>query len=221
MTVAVQVMADRRRAPLVSRLLDRLGVDDQHVTWDRRQQVWDTRRRATEAAAERGQDWTLVLQDDVLICRDFLSTVEQALATVPGGCVVHLAVLGSRSTGLAEEARHALARADVEGVPWVWSRVLLWGLAVAVPTVTVAEMLTWCARWSGTGDDVRIGQFYARRRWSVLYPRPSLVDHAPGPSLIQRGDPDNSTGRTAYRFIGEQTSGLGLQWAGPMVDLRC
>ena len=222
MTVAVQVMADRRRAGLVTRLLDRLGLDDRHVTWDRRGQVWDTRRRATEAAAERGRDWTLVLQDDVLVCRDFLPTVSRALATVPSESVVHLAVLRSRSSGLSEETRHALARADTEGAPWVWSRVLLWGLAVAVPTITVPEMLIWCARWmAGTGDDVRIGQFYARRRWSTLYPRPSLVDHAPVPSLIQRGDPANTAGRVAYRFVGEDTSGLGLRWTGPTVDLRC
>lgn len=219
--LGVQIMADRRRAALVDRLLGRLGLDHGHVTWDRRGDVWDTRRRATQAAAERG-DWALVLQDDALVCLDLVPAAEAALARVPERSIAHLAVLRRRSSGLDEAVGRAVLRADEEGASWVRARALLWGVAVAVPSATVPAMLAWAGRWpAGTGDDTRIGQFYMRRRWPVLYPRPSLVDHGGAPSLLQLDAPFNSAGRTARRFVGEDASGLGLDWDAGVVDARC
>jgi hypothetical protein len=216
--LGVQIMADRRRAALVERLVGRLGLDHGHVTWDRRGDVWDTRRRATLAAAERG-DWALVLQDDILVCRDLIPAAEAALAHVPERSIAHLAILRQRSSGLDEAVRRAVLRADEEGASWVRVRALLWGVAVAVPSATVPALLAWADRWSaGNGDDTRISQFYTRWRWPVLYPRPSLVDHGDAPSLLQLDAPFNSAGRIACRFVGEDASGLGLDWGAGVVD---
>ncbi len=213
-SLSVQVMADHRRDDLVADLLDRLGLDDGHVSWDTDRDRWHTGRAAMAAGAARGADWTCVIQDDALVCADFVTGVELALDHVPAGCVVQPFV-GTRRP-MQGYVTNAFTRAEAEGAPWIIMRAMMWGVVIIVPTWTVEPMLAWCERRSWPNYDKRVGQFYySKLAWPVYCTNPSLVDHHEVPSLVNHGD-----GRVAHRFIGADVSALDIDWSKPPVAMQ-
>jgi hypothetical protein len=94
---------------------------------------------------------------------------------------------------------------------------LMWGVAICVPTVTIPEMVAWGDRMrQWRSYDKRVGQFYKRRHYRTWYTWPSLVDHRDVPSLLAHVNEFHIPERVAHRFIGQDISGLGLDWSGPI-----
>lgn len=208
--LSVSVMAHQARAHLVDELVDRLGVDADRVTWDRRQDRWDTGRRAM-LDHDPDSDWHMVIQDDAMVCRDLLPGLEAALDRVPAGAI-SCPYVGTRRP-MTERVTRAVEEADRAQASWIVLQTLNWGVAIIVPTNTIAEMVAWCDRLTIPNYDKRVGQYYWRvRNWPTWYTHPSLVDHRDVPSLAGHG-PD----RRAHRFAGEDTSALDLSWDGERV----
>jgi hypothetical protein len=212
--MSVQVMAHRRREGLVADLLDRLDLDEDHVTWDTDDNRWHTGKAAMAAGAARGQAWTCVIQDDALPCRDYTAGMELALDHVPPEVIVQPYV-GTRRP-MQGYVTEAVEKAVEQNATWIVMRALMWGVAIIVPTYTVAPMLVWCERRAWPNYDKRVGQFYyAKLAWPVYCTHPSLVEHREVPSLVGHGD-----GRIAHHFLGEDASALDIDWAGPVVRMR-
>lgn len=208
--LSVQIMAHPGRADLVADLLTRLDLPETHVTWDERNDRWDTGARAMETYDEDA-DWHLVLQDDALPCRNLLPGLERALDQVPQQAVVCPYLGSGRPTHWS--VAKAADQADVEGAVWIVTRALMWGVGIIVPTYTIDDMLDWCDRKaSWPAYDKRVGQYYLRLGWPTWYPWPSLLEHREVPSLINHGD-----GRVAYRFLGEDVSALDVDWSAGVV----
>lgn len=204
-TLSVKIMAHEKRAHLVPELVERLGLTDDDVIWDRRNDRWDTGRRAWEAVDQSAQ-WGCVIQDDALPCADFVAGMEKALERVPEN------VLVSPYIGTRRPSKGKIDRVVLEAVAakaaFIEMPSLNWGVAITAPTRIIDGMLPWCDRQDYPNYDRRIGRYAIDvMRMNTWCTFPSLVDHRDIPSLIGHGD-----GRVAHHFIGAETSALSVDW---------
>src|SRR5690606_41027410 len=95
-----------------------------------------------------------------------------------------------------------------------------WGPAIVVPTAAIPELAEWWLSSRGrsiTNYDRRIARFFQRRGFDCWYSWPSLVDHRGDESLVGHG---TKNPRHAHRAVGENKSGLSIDWSGPVVSVR-
>jgi hypothetical protein len=204
-TLSVKIMAHEKRAHLVPELVERLGLTDDDVIWDRRNDRWDTGRRAWEAINQSAQ-WGMVVQDDAFPCADLIPGLEKALERVPDDVLVS-PYIGTRRP-VAGRVERAVNDAVAAKAAFIEMPSLCWGVAITAPTRIIDEMLPWCDVQSYPNYDRRIGRFAIDvKRMNTWCTFPSLVDHRDIPSLIGHGD-----GRIAHHFIGAETSALSVDW---------
>jgi len=200
--LSVSVMAHPVRRPLVEELLAQLG--DVPVSWDSNpepspepQRRWATGRRAFELADPQS-DWHVVVQDDALVSENFREGLARALDHAPFGVIVS-PYLGTKRPS-QQSVQRAIQKAEKAGSSWTTMSGLNWGVAIAVPTVSIPHMLAWCDEQTTMPYDTRIGRFYRDQLgWECWYTWPSLVDHREGPSICGH----SSSGRYAHRFAGD------------------
>lgn len=137
--------------------------------------------QAWRLAALRGREWSLVLEDDTLICEDFEAHVSNALDSLPSLGVVSFYVGSGKPYPLA--VSEAVDRATRKGASWLRSKRLYWGPAVAMPTSWVPRMLKAVER-SSRPYDQRLSDWVFSTDTPVYYSNPSLVDHRDAPSTI-------------------------------------
>lgn len=215
MTVSVAVMAHPRRDALVAKLAFALG-DGTTVVWDRHDDEWDTGRRAWETHAPTA-DWHLVVQDDAIVCRDLAAGVAGALAHVPAEAVVSLYVGTLRPD--AYRVAKAAAQANRTAASWITMREIKWGVALAVPTSVIPDMLEYAEALEGRVYDRKLAQYFRWIGWPVWCTWPSLVDHRCDVDGIVRHKIPPSGPRRAHRFLGESTSALGVNWSSGVVEM--
>lgn len=207
--VSVAVMAHPARERLVAELLPQLPAA--RVVWDERNDRWDTGRRSM-LTNDPAADWHLVVQDDAVLCRDFLPGVQRMLAHVPK---LPVSLYTGRTRPFRAAVEDAVARARVQHKLFLAMQGPLWGVAVAIPTGLIADMVADCDRRPIRNYDLRMAAHFAARGIPCWYTLPSLVDHRVGlsnPSLVPgRGA---SMSRTAHHWIGARRSPLKLDWAG-------
>lgn len=203
MNVSVSVMAHPSRMSLVSELvgsLDRPAA----LVWDRLDDAWDTGRRAWQAH-DRHADWHLVLEDDAVACRDLVAGLEAALQHVPPESAVSLYTGTLRPD--ARRVTAAASRANQAGSAWIVMPDVRWGVALAVPTAVIPDML---AHADGQVYDWNLRSFFAAVGWPVWCTWPSLVDHRDLPGLVQHRVPPSGP-RRAHRFL--EGSALDVDWS--------
>lgn len=154
--------------------------------------AWETWRNPMAPAAE----WHVVVQDDALPVPDIARQAPAALAAAPGP-VVSFYLGTNYPPHTVKPCRNAIDRANTTGSAWITAPALFWGVAVAIRTELVADMLRSVAR-SKLPYDQRISHWAGRAGHGIAYTWPSLVDHADGPSLIKRAIPRQAP-RRAYR----------------------
>ena len=218
MRLAVQIMAHPSRTAMAIGLAERLGLQQwEHITWDRMSDPWETGARAWRTVAARGADWSMVIQDDVVPCLDLIPALEAALTHVPQRVIVSPFIGMNQPHGYVRQIAAAVEQANEQGASWMMTGSLMWGIAICVPTATIPQMVTWGDRMNHWRSyDKRVGQFYKRNRYRTWYTWPSLVDHRDVPSLLAHVNEFHIPERIAHQFIGEDTSGLGLNWSGPI-----
>jgi hypothetical protein len=212
MRLSVKIMAHKKRARHIPGLLERLGLTDADVIWDRRSDRWDTGRRAWEAV-DQTADFGCVLQDDALVPLDFIAGMEKALTYLPERALV------SPYTGTRRPSASRVERAVIEarkaGVSWIRMPSLNWGVGIIAPTDIIDRMLPWCDKQQYPNYDRRIGRYaidvLGMPTWCTW---PSLVDHRDDDSLVGHGQ-----GRKAHQFLGEDVSALSVKWDSSYVDL--
>lgn len=212
MKVSVSVMAHPDREHMVSALWKKLGRitpvawDDEGEPSRDHDRVWRTARKAW-MLHDPSADWHLLLQDDAVPADGLLEELPRALAHVPDWCIVSL-YAGSRRP-MSMMWNQVATEADKVGASWVVGSRALWGVALAIPTGSILEMVSYGDKQRGIPDDMRVGKWGALRKLETWYTWPSLVNHPEGKSLVGHGE-----GRTARAFRGDAT---GAQWNGPVV----
>lgn len=203
-------MACREREDQVESLTRQLDRGDVSVVYDRLpasrdpEQRWANGRRAW-LSHDRDTDWHVVIQDDAVVCEDFLAGLEKALTVVPTEVAVTAYV--GRERPSPEAVQRRVNEAKKSGSSWVRLNFLYWGLAVAVPTPVIGRMVAWGDRMHKANYDTRLGRWLRdEARWPVWGTHPSLVEHRDESSLVGHDVP----GRVAHHF--HQGSALDVNW---------
>lgn len=214
MRISAAIQAHPDRTPDVIDLRERLDRDVP-VAWDdegppsgNSDRVWRTARRAWEMF-NPAADYHVLIQDDAIVCDDFLAGLERALEHVPEESLV-CPYLGMGGMTPARWLVMA-ARADDQGASWVRANKLMWGVCIVAPTALIPQMLSDCDRRTGVPDDMRISGWFERRGQECWYTWPSLVDHRNVPSLTKHRAKDR---RARRHHLG---SALELAWDGQIV----
>jgi hypothetical protein len=215
MKLSASIMAHPDRHEQVAELLETLDSDDVMVAWDgegppsgNSDRVWRTARRGWEMFDESA-DWHVLLQDDAIVCQDFLAGLSVALEHVPQDAVVSPYLGMGGMTG--NKWLVLAAKADNVNASWVRGNKLLWGVCIAVPTRLIPQMIADCDRKTGVPDDMRVSGWFERRGADCWYTWPSLVDHRNVPSLTKHRAKDR---RARRHHLG---SAVELSWDGQIV----
>lgn len=215
MKLSASIMGHPDRAGSVNDLNDALG-DWAPISWDQEgppsgnaDRVWRNARSAW-LMHDPAADWHVLIQDDAVVCRDFLAGLEQALEHVPQSNAIVSPYLGTG--GMVGQKWASLGgRADAAGASWVVAEKLMWGVCIAIPTRYIGEMIAFADRRVGVPDDMRVAGWVKRTSREVWYTWPSLVDHRQVPSLTKH----NAKERRALRHHTE--SAMKIDWSGPTV----
>lgn len=212
MRLSVKIMAHKKRAHHIPELVERLGLTNDDVIWDRKSDRWDTGRRAWNAI-DRTASWGMVVQDDALVTRDLIAGLEKAAAFLPERCLVS-PYTGTRRP-VASRVERAVQTARAADASWIRMPSLNWGVAIMAPTGIIDKMLPWCDKQTYPNYDRRIGRYAIDMlRLPTYCTWPSLVDHRDDDSLVGHG-----RGRKAHQFLGENASALDVKWTSKFVDL--
>lgn len=182
----INIQAHPKRKQFVDELLKKLGKKIP-VIWDEKNDVWDTRKRCLQQHIQAGAKWSLTIQDDALVTKDFIRKVEKFLAvsrvrnpyTIQKGYAVNFYF------GTATDQRVFIAKRK----GYLTSRGMRGGVAICLPTNCLQAIID---RWENTDelkrhDDSRIGRFLREREYRTYIPYPSLTQHRNSPSLIYKG----------------------------------
>jgi hypothetical protein len=215
--VSHAIMAHPARQQFVEQL-QATQLADVPVVWDRANDRWDTGRRSM-LAYDPTADWHVVVQDDAVLCRDYLDGVAAALAHVHEPMPV--AFYTGRVRPSAQFVTRMVMTAHVLGRAWLQFPGPWWGVSVAIPVECIELMVAWGdANPRIPNYDKRMAAYFESRGVPCRYSLPSLVDHRVGsenPSLIPgRG---NAPSRTAHSFIGVTRSPLEVDWDTPPCTL--
>lgn len=205
MSLSVAVMGHPARQRFIDDLMPQLPGAT--LVLDTKNDRHDTGRRALLAGGRAGHH--LVVQDDAILCRDFLAGA-RLVAKAAGVRPVSL------YTGNVRPHQHrvapAVAQARRDGIPWLEMEGPWWGVAIILPTADIPELVQWYDERTGVANyDRRISRWYVSQGIKCLYTVPSLVDHRPvaeNPSLVEARSGD----RRAHYFIGGGDSPLEIDW---------
>ena len=220
-TLSIAMMAHPKREAMVKKILAQLDREDVMVVWDKKGSRWDTGKRAM-LAYDPACTHHVVIQDDIVPCRDLFAGLVAALEHVPDDVPVCGYV--GRVRPSADMVVVAARRARATGAVWLTMHTLNWGPLIAVPTTVIPDMIAYCDRLKDVPNyDRRLSRFFElRQEVRIWYTWPSLVDHADGPSLVpgriatDRNKRVNT--RVAHTFIGADASALDIDWSGRVID---
>lgn len=185
--LSIAIMAHPSRAKYIPYLLERLG--DVPVIYDRKNDIWDTCRRAW-LAIDKAAEYGLVVQDDAIVCSNFRERAEACL----DGDFVYSFFAGYL---LRDRIRHA----EAKGRGYVESGQIFNEIAICMRTKHIDRMVKFCDDMQAKTDQ-DISKWARLRRLKVRYPIPSLIDHRDEESLYQKNynRPGYSRPRKAVRY---------------------
>ena len=202
--LATVIVHHPARDHLLDGLLEKLGEPVEVVVdpEPRRLDPWKNWVRALRHGQTLGSDHLLVLENDILPCRDFLASVRKAIEAKPDDFLRFYSPLEN----VVE------SRTYEEGMrqKYRWIPFVHWGgvQAVVIPVPWIEGFVEWGESFPvyGKFPDGRLAAWLWKKvhkpAWTTL---PSLVEHTQ-PSLM-----GNSKHRATW-FLGENESALGIAW---------
>lgn len=159
---------------------------------------WPTYLRALEATT--GASHHLVLQDDLALCRDFITSVMEVIRARPGNLVA--LYTNSRLVFTARHRRESwVEKARVACPAVIWPNKLI-GEFVEWQSAHVANDCPW--------DDGRVSMWLVKTSKRAFATVPSLAQHLGCQASILGL---NSSSKTASWYIGSDRSALGIDWS--------
>lgn len=169
---------------------------DAPIIYDEKQNIWDTCRRSW-LLYDRDAEYHLVIQDDAILCYNFIEKAKQVLRT---GKIFNEDYIYSFYAG--EMMKNHIIKAEKKRRNYVISGMIFNEVALCMKTEHIKGMVKFC-------DDREVDTDQEVARWArikllkVFYTIPSLVDHREGESLyrVNYNKPNPDKQRKAFRFI--------------------
>lgn len=211
--ISVAVMAHPKRhmqAEYLAAILKLYPFANVSIVYDELSNEWHTGSRAMQNGVGKG-DWHLVIQDDAVLMPELFANIEQLIYSLPEKSVVSLYC--GKVKPLAERVQLAVDKASYGDLLNFY--MLLWGVAVLIPTDHIEPMLEFVggAEYDETQYDSRIGVFYQRNRMPIYFTTPSLVDHDDDMGSLLDGH-QTTEPRVAHKLA----TGL-VAWTGNVVNI--
>lgn len=203
--LSVAVMAHPKRKHMVAQLLKELPGAT--VVWDEKDDRWDTGKRSL-LAFDPEATHHLTIQDDAIVCKDFLDGLKLALERNPH-CPTSLYLGRQRPHG--PHFTKVSKQAQELGANWIIGPELCWGVALCFPTTMIPKMVEAADSLTNVENyDKRLAMYLNKAKIPTWYTFPSLADHrrqAESPSLVPGRTGEN---RVAHRFLAK--SALDIDW---------
>ena len=131
--------------------------------------TWGNRKRAYKEA-KKNKPWILVIQDDALLCKDFLKKANDFLKKVDK---THKSVqFYNGSIKLSEKQEEEIKEKGY------YEDILIWGVAIAIKTELLTDEFYQIGdSYYQDADDTKIQYFLKTKKLLTAYPMPCLVQH--------------------------------------------
>ena len=173
----IRIMASPKRAERVKLLVEKLGLSDSAVTWDDRPKGGGAMYTARKAWLFPIPDWAthrVVLNDDVLVCDNFLDIVEQIAVTHPD-CAVGLCNFVGRTNYL-----------DLS-TPYFRTRSMC-GCGIMLPKSIIEPCMKYIDEFPDSElkkiDDYMISKYCFENKITMLTVLPTIIQHPDDDSLL-------------------------------------
>lgn len=184
--LSIVIMASRKREAWAKELSSKLNncpiAFDPHARFNIGN-VWENCKRAW-MLQDRSKEWSLVIQDDAILCNNFIERAEKHLKQASKfGCAIQF-YLGN-SPQYEEQFRSFFKKGYLIKVE------MCWGVAIAMKTELIDKMISFGNATINWQDDIKIKQFLLKNHIPTYYPIPGLVDHRQendNPSLVKSKD---------------------------------
>jgi hypothetical protein len=208
--ISFTVMAHPKRKDWAEQISKDIGCN---ITWDQINDRHDTGLRAIKSC-DLEADWHVVVQDDVILCDNFVETVYNSLRYVPTTSPVGFYYGGKGKTSSAH-ARAAI-EAQKSKANWIIRKGPVWGPAIGYPVNTIPGLVRHFRNSAVANYDRRVMRYYESIDEDCWYTFPSLVDHRQedNPSLCGHDRPN----RSARSFLSPQ-SALEVDWSGSAIKV--
>ncbi|AKJ72561.1 glucosyltransferase [Gordonia phage GMA2] len=204
MSVNYTVVGDTRRKSQALDLVEKLDASlalDSHGRWG----PGINHLRAWVLGNTLKSDWIAVIEDDAILCDDFVEKVDKLLETAPTD-VVSLYLGTGYPRHLVRSAQSAVELAESRGENWLTLHTLNHAVCVLVRQSRVNDMLSVILPRRHHAADEAISEWAQLRGIRISYPTVSLVDHRDEEPIIsssKRSDNEKrSLARRAFRFLG-------------------
>lgn len=198
--LSISVMAHPSREKFFPYLKESLGDVPFSIDHDS-EGVWPNAKKAW-SMFDPGAAYHVVIQDDALVCEDFVKHAEEAIIKACEVVPDHLPPIsfyfGNRGT------LKGIARDGMKDGYCFMPRTP-WAVAICLPTELIPEMLAFTENLAVPQDDVRIGQYIRSKGMKVYFPLPSLIDHRTGEESLVG---DEGMNRKAFAFINNKEKNI-------------
>lgn len=143
---------------------------------------------AYETALQAGTDWCLVLEDDAQPIPELTQALPLLLQDLPDNGICSLYTGTGRPPHYQPRIAQAHSLAALGRATYLRHTYLLWGVAVAIRTAHIPDMLAFVTQFPELPYDYRIGEWLVARGMHCYYTTPSLVDHEDSTTLITHYD---------------------------------
>jgi hypothetical protein len=182
---------------------------------------WATYRRCLQRGLEEGGDHFLIVQEDVIVCDNFVAAVERATALRPDNPLAWFV------PGKPPAYINAIYAARRDCRPWAELPLGTWCPVVATSwsRYLAENLIEWAStnvpiQWRA--DDEIAGRFLAWAGVPVLASVPSLVEHPDTEPSVMNGHrrvgDGRDPGRRAYFFIGDEPEVYGCDALSVLFD---
>ncbi len=196
------------RKVMVQKIVNQLGnknilekLEDFAIIQDwKKKGVWPTAKKSWEFCLSTNATHHIVIQDDCIICKDFIDSIQKCIETFPDRII---SLYANRK--ICEDAKN-------KDIRWIQMNDGMWGNATLFPTNILKDFLVWQQKHLDQKyfmDDSRYRIFCMMTKNYPLVTMPSFVDHGlPSDSCVGH----NNKKRIA-RWFEKDKSYLEYDWS--------
>lgn len=209
--LSVAVMTHPSRIAQLESLKNQIGdqIDYQIFIDDQNLGIWENAKRAWRAYDSQS-DYHMVLQDDILLSKNFFSVAKRLIANV----------LPGDSISFCDSLNSEMALAEQSGYHWVTSTKVRHGQCLVQPVSQIENFIHFCdwfIRPDYDHDDGRLEMFLFKHKKAMWHSVPSLVEHDDKGSV---GANIKSEPYLGYKFIGQNNEADPKDWGSNHVGFR-